>query len=65
MDYGTRTSGHGLRATGDFSVLDLRDKRFANLSLVSYVPQPGTGTPERRERLVAAWKASHRGGGRG
>jgi transcriptional regulator with XRE-family HTH domain len=42
------------RLTFDFSVLDIRDERFANLSLVTYVPQPATGTYERMERLVAA-----------
>ena len=38
----------------DFSVLDLRDERFANLSLVTYVPQPATGTLEKMARLLAA-----------
>jgi transcriptional regulator with XRE-family HTH domain len=42
------------RLTFDFSVLDLRDERFANLSLVTYVPQPGTGTQEKMERLLEA-----------
>jgi transcriptional regulator with XRE-family HTH domain len=37
----------------DFSLLDLRDQRFANLSLVTYVPQPGTGTLEVMQRLVS------------
>lgn len=38
----------------DFSVLDLRDQRFANLSLVTYVPQPGTGTLETMQRLLGS-----------
>jgi transcriptional regulator with XRE-family HTH domain len=42
------------RLTFDFSVLDLRDERFANLSLITYVPQPGTGTLEKMARLVAS-----------
>jgi transcriptional regulator with XRE-family HTH domain len=41
------------RLTFDFSTFDLRDERFANLSLVTYVPQPGSGTLEKMERLLA------------
>jgi transcriptional regulator with XRE-family HTH domain len=41
------------RLSFDFSVLELRDERFANLSLVTYVPQPGTGTAEALERALA------------
>ncbi|HEY8549515.1 MAG TPA: helix-turn-helix transcriptional regulator [Vicinamibacterales bacterium] len=40
--------------TFDFSVLDVRDRRFANLSLVTYVPLPGTGTLEAMQRLLRA-----------
>jgi hypothetical protein len=40
------------RLTFDFSLLDLRDERFANLSLVTYVPQPGTGTIEKMQELL-------------
>lgn len=40
------------RVSFDFSVLDLRDERFASLSLVVYVPQPATGTLETMTRLV-------------
>lgn len=40
------------RLTFDFSTLDLRDERFANLRLVTYVPQPGTGTVEKLDRLL-------------
>jgi hypothetical protein len=47
------------RLTFDFSVLDLRDERFANLSLVTYVPQPATGTLEKMARLLASLPASH------
>lgn len=46
------------RLTFDFSVLDVRDQRFANLSLVTYIPRPGTGTREAMERLVLARPAS-------
>jgi transcriptional regulator with XRE-family HTH domain len=46
------------RLTFDFSVLDLRDERFANLSLVTYVPQPETGTLEKMEQLFASRLAS-------
>jgi hypothetical protein len=46
------------RLTFDFSVLDLRDERFANLSLVTYVPQPGTGTLKKMERLLTSRPAS-------
>jgi hypothetical protein len=45
------------RLTFDFSVLDIRDQRFANLSFVTYIPQPRTGTSEAMERLVAALPA--------
>lgn len=38
----------------DFSVLELRDERVANLTLVAYAPQPGTGTAAAMERLLAA-----------
>lgn len=51
------------RLAFDFSLLDLRDERFANLSLVTYVPQPGTGTLEKMERLLAShpeWSAMDR-----
>jgi hypothetical protein len=46
------------RLTFDFSVLDVRDQRFANLSLVTYIPRPGTGTREAMERLVLARPAT-------
>jgi transcriptional regulator with XRE-family HTH domain len=48
----------GGRLSFDYSVLDLRDERFPNLSLVTYAPQPGTGTLEAMERLLAAPPAS-------